>query len=199
MKRHAPAADRNKGPILEQLTRLIPKGAAVLEVAAGTGQHAVHFAQALDVTRWQPTDLDPEALTSIEAYRAEAGLDAIEVPVRLDVTCATPWPGGPVDAVVAINLLHIAPWRVAEGLFQGAGRELKPGGLLITYGPYRFHGAFTAPTNREFDQALRLRDPEWGVRDVDALGELATSSGLDHLETVSLPANNHLLVFKRVR
>jgi SAM-dependent methyltransferase len=194
--RHAPAADRNAEPIREVLARVLPPGGLILELASGTGQHAVHLARALPDRRWQPTDLDPDALASIEARAAEAGLPNLLPAVRLDAA-APAWPIAAADAVVAINLIHIAPWSATLGLLAGAARLLAPGAPLVTYGPYRFDGGFTAPSNEAFDASLRARDPAWGVRDVADLAVAAAAVGLRHVETVAMPANNHILVFRR--
>jgi SAM-dependent methyltransferase len=194
-RRSAPAAQRNADPIRTVLERVLPARGLVLEVASGTGQHAAHMARALPGLVWQPTDVDPDALASIAAWVADEALPNLRAPIELDVT-VDPWPLAGIDAVVCINLLHIAPWAAALGLFRGAARVLAPGGVLFTYGPYRFGGRFTAPSNEAFDASLRARDPAWGVRDVDDLEAAAGASGLALAETVSMPANNHSLVFR---
>lgn len=195
-KRHAPAAARNAGPIREVLARLLPAGGAVLEVASGTGQHAAFMAAAFPDRTWQPSDADPGALASIAAWVAEAGLPNLRAPLRLDVE-VEPWPIDAVDAIVCINLVHVAPWSAALALLRGAARRLGPGGLLYTYGPYRFGGEFTAPSNAEFDASLRAQDPGWGVRDVRDLEAAAAAARLHLAETIAMPANNHSLVFRR--
>jgi SAM-dependent methyltransferase len=200
----APATGRNRGPILEILTRWLgangtdskPPSLHVLEIASGTGQHAIGFAQALPHLRWQPSDLDADSLASIEAWRAEAGLPNVAAPIRLDV-CDGDWPDGPFDVIFNANMIHIAPWTVAEALFAGAGRILADGGLLFLYGPFRVGGRHTAPSNDSFDADLRRRNPEWGVRDLERVVEQAASAGLLHVETNEMPANNKLLVFQR--
>jgi Protein of unknown function (DUF938) len=200
----APATGRNRGPILEILTRWLGANAAsskrrslhVLEIASGTGQHAICFAQALPHLRWQPSDLDADSLASIEAWRAESGLPNVAAPIRLDVREGE-WPDGPFDVMFNANMIHIAPWPVAEGLFAGAGRILVDGGLLFLYGPFRVGGLHTAPSNEAFDADLRRRNPAWGVRDLERVVELAASAGLLLVETNEMPANNKLLVFQR--
>lgn len=192
----APSAERNAGPIRAVLERVLPSSGLVLEVASGTGQHAVHMARAVPHLTWQPSDPDPLARRSIAAWREEAALPNLRAPIALDAA-AEPWPIGEADAVVCINMIHIAPWQAALGLFRGAGRVLPDGGLLFLYGPYRFHGSFTAPSNAEFDASLRARDPAWGVRDLDDLEPAAAAAGLRLEETVPMPANNHSLVFRR--
>jgi SAM-dependent methyltransferase len=196
VKRHAPAASRNRGPILAVLRELLPEGGRVLEIASGTGEHAAAFARELPGVTWQPSDAEAEALASIEAWRKEAGAPNLLPAIVLDAG-APPWDVGEVDAVVAINLVHIAPWSAAEGLFAGAARVLAPGGVLFLYGPYRFDGAFTAPSNAAFDASLRGQDPAWGVRDVRDLTRLAEEGGLVREAVVAMPANNHGLVFRR--
>jgi SAM-dependent methyltransferase len=196
MKRHAPAADRNRTPILEVLRPLLHDGALVLEIASGSGQHVVHFATSLPRVTFQPTDADRGALASIEAHRADAALTNVLPPLRLDASSAS-WPVTRADAVVCINMIHISPFACTEGLFAGAHRVLPPGGLLYLYGPYRFSGAFTAPSNEAFDASLRAQNPAWGVRDVDDLVRLASGAGLEHEATVPMPANNHSLLFRK--
>jgi SAM-dependent methyltransferase len=196
MKASAPAAERNAEPIRIVLERVLPGSGLVLEIASGTGQHAVHMARALPAVTWQPSDADPDRLESIAAWQEEAGLANLRPPIELDVT-REPWPIESADAVVCINMIHIAPWRAALALFAGAGRLLPAQGLLYLYGPYRFRGAFTAPSNAAFDQSLRSRDPSWGVRDVDDLEAACRAVGLGLVEVVPMPANNHSLVFRR--
>lgn len=197
-KRHAPATDRNRDPILAVLKRVLPSGGLVLEVASGSGQHAVYFAAGLPDRAWQPTDADPAARESILAWSAEAALPNLRPPLALDAAAAE-WPVATADAIVCINMVHISPWSAACGLFTGAGRVLPERGVLFLYGPYRFDGAFTALSNEEFDASLRARDPAWGVRDLRDLESLARDSGLVLDEVVPMPANNHSLVFRRKR
>jgi SAM-dependent methyltransferase len=192
-RRSAPAAERNAEPILAVLERVLPAG-LVLEIASGTGQHAAHMAAALPHVTWQPTDVDPGALASIAAWVESAALPNLRPPVALDVA-AHPWPVAAADAIVCINLLHIAPWSAALALFRGAAAVLPPGGLLYTYGPYRFDGV-TAASNDAFDASLRARDPAWGVRDARDLEDAASAVGLRLDEVVPMPANNHSLVFR---
>ena len=195
MKRHAPAAERNRVPLLEVLRRVLADRRDVLEIASGTGQHAVFFARELPRLRWQPSDRDPDALASIEAWSAEAALPNLAAARALDVG-ALPWPVERADAVVCINLVHIAPWSAAVALFEGAARLLSAAAPLVSYGPYRFGGR-TAPSNDAFDASLRAQDPSWGVRDVDALSALARRTGFELEEIVPMPANNHTLVWRR--
>jgi SAM-dependent methyltransferase len=196
MKHHAPATERNREPIREVLARELPASGTVLEIASGSGEHAVAFARAFPGVTWQPSDPDERALESIAAWRAEAALPNLAAPVRLDAT-ATPWPVERADAIVCINMVHIAPWEAALALFAGAARLLAPGALLFLYGPYRFGGAFTAPSNQAFDASLRSRDPRWGVRDVDDLRAAAAAQGFTLGQPIALPANNHVLLFRR--
>lgn len=192
--RTAPAAARNRGPILEVLNRVLPPQARVLEIASGTGEHTVHFAAARPDVVWQPTDRDPEAITSIAAHRALAGLFNVLPPLELDVTAAT-WPVAQADAVISINMIHIAPWEAARGLMAGAARVLVPGGVLVLYGPFKEGGRHTAPSNAAFDASLRARDPAWGVRDLEDVAALAARYGIRFSERVAMPANNLTLVF----
>jgi SAM-dependent methyltransferase len=192
----SPSFLRNRDPILTVLTRVLPERGTVLEIASGSGEHAISFAAALPSLTWQPTDQDPAALRSIAAHQAAARLPNVRPPLQLDASAAS-WPVADADAVVAINMVHIAPWSAAEGLMAGAGRVLGSGGILYLYGPYKENGVHTAPSNAVFDESLRLRNPEWGVRDVADLAELARAHGLSFAERVSMPANNLSLIFRR--
>jgi SAM-dependent methyltransferase len=196
VKRHAPATERNRRPILEVLRPLLRDGALVLEVASGTGQHAAFFAGELPGVVWQPSDADPDNLASIEAWRGEAALANLREAVVLDAT-AEWWPIARADAVVCINMIHIAPWAACEGLVRGAGRVLGEGGVLHLYGPFRIGGALPAPSNVAFDASLRARDPAWGVRELDEVTALAGAQGLVREAVVAMPANNHSVVFRR--
>lgn len=194
-RRFAPATARNRAPILEVLQEVLPGRGLVLEIASGTGEHAVHFAAALPDLTWQPSDPSEDARASIAAWRDEAALPNLRAPLPLDVTA--PWPVDAADAIVCINMIHIAPWEATLALFAGAARVLPPGGPLVTYGPYRFGGAFTAESNAAFDADLRRRDPRWGVRDVVDLEAAAIAAGLALIGTFGLPANNHAIVWRR--
>jgi SAM-dependent methyltransferase len=196
MKRHAPATARNREPILGVLRRVLGGCDEVLEIASGSGEHAVYFASALPVHTWQPTDIDPIAVASIAEWRADAELPNLAAPIALDV-CSLPWPIERADAVVCINMIHIAPWRASVALFDGAARILAPGAPLVSYGPYRFGGR-TAPSNDTFDASLRAQNSEWGVRDVDELSRVAAAAGFALEETLAMPANNHTLVWRRL-
>ena len=192
----APATQRNRQVILDQLSRALPGDGTVLEIASGTGEHAVWFAQHLRPTCWQPSDADPAMRQSIAAHAATADCPTLLPPIALDVTSET-WPIERAEAVVCINLLHIAPWRAAEGLFHGGAKILPPDGVLFLYGPYKRGGEHTAPSNAAFDESLRARDPEWGVRDLDEVVALAESTGFALSEVVEMPANNLSVVFAR--
>jgi SAM-dependent methyltransferase len=194
-RHHAPATARNREPIREVLARVLPPRGTVLEIASGSGEHAIHFARAFPGLTWQPSDPSPSALASIAAWRAEVELPNLRPPIALDATAAA-WPVAHADAIVCINMVHIAPWQAALGLFAGAARLLSPGAPIYLYGPYRFGGQFTAASNAEFDRGLRERDPRWGVRDVDELAAAAAVHGFALEEVVEMPANNHSLVFR---
>jgi SAM-dependent methyltransferase len=191
----SPSVARNRDPILAVLRRVLPATGTVLEIASGTGEHAVHFATALPALTWQPSDRDPDALHSITARRAAARLSNLLAPIELDAG-APPWPVERADAIVSINMIHIAPWRAAQGLMAGAGRLLASGGLLYLYGPFKEEGRHIAPSNVVFDESLRARNPEWGVRDVGEVAALAIQHGLTPVERVEMPANNLSLVFR---
>jgi SAM-dependent methyltransferase len=192
----SPSADRNKGPILGVLERVLPKTGRVLEIASGTGQHAVHFARALTGLQWQPSDPDAEARRSIASWCAQERLANVSQPLALDVH-DVPWPVTALDAVVCINMIHISPWTTTTSLFAGAKLALREGGVLYLYGPYRMHGVHTAPSNEAFDRSLRAQNPQWGLRDLDRVMHVADTEGFDWVETVSMPANNSSVIFKK--
>jgi SAM-dependent methyltransferase len=192
----APAPERNKGPILDVLRRVLPRQGVVLEIASGTGQHVVHFAAGLPDLTWQPSDADAQARASIAAWRADANLPNVLPPLDLDVRCE-PWPVQRADALVCINMIHIAPWAAAVHLVEGARRILPPGAPLVLYGPYRRDGRHTAPSNAAFDADLRRRNPDWGVRDLEAVAALAAENAFAFDEAVEMPANNLTVVFRR--
>lgn len=196
MKRHAPATERNREPILGVLRPLLPAGARVLEIASGTGEHAVFFAGRMPDVDWQPSDVDPDALASIEAHRAEAALPSLRAPRIVDASTAD-LGEKELDAVVCINMVHISPWEACLGLLRGAARALRPSGVLFLYGPYRIQGAPFAPSNEAFDASLRARDPRFGVRDLDEVTLAARELGLEREAVVAMPANNHSVVLRR--
>jgi len=191
-----PSAERNKDPILEVLRRTLPGRGLVLEVSSGTGQHVVHFAKALPGLAWQPSEPDAELRASIARRIREEGLANVEPPVDLDVT-RFPWPVQAADAVACINMIHIAPWSATLALFEGAHALLAAGHVLFLYGPYRRFGEHTSQGNEQFDRDLRARNPEWGVRDLEAVSEVAAAFAFTLAEVVEMPANNLSLVFKR--
>ena len=197
MKQVWPAPERNKAPILEVLSRVFPRTGRALELASGSGQHAVFFARAFPGLSWLPTDIDDANLASIRAWVEEAELPNLEAPRLLDV-CSDDWGTGQVDAVFNANMVHIAPWECCEGLLSGVGRVLSPGGIFVLYGPFRVAGAHTAASNAAFDESLRARDPRFGVRDLESVCQLAQAAGLRFRERVEMPANNQCLVFERV-
>lgn len=194
-RRHAEATERNREPILEVLTRHLRAGDRVLEIGAGSGQHAVWLAARLPVAWWLPTDPDPAARASIDAWRAFEGSSHVLPAVDLGVH-HRPWPVEGADVVVAINLVHITPWSATEALLDGVA-ALGPR-LLYLYGPYRREGRHTAPSNEAFDAWLKERDPSWGVRDLEAVVAAAEARGMALVEVVPMPANN-LSVVLRVR
>ena len=218
------ACERNKAPILEVLKRVLPEEGLVLEIGSGTGRHAAHFAPRLPGITWQPSDRDPDSFASIDAWaRQEAGSGESATgnqqeapgeaarpgvppenkrtpnllpPIVLDVT-GDYWEITEAAAVFSANMIHIAPWDCCLGLLAGAGRVLNSDGVLVLYGPFKREGEHTAPSNESFDHSLRARDPAWGVRDLDAVADAAAGAGLDLAETVGMPANNLIAVFRR--
>ena len=194
----APAVARNRDPILAVLREVLPTAGTVLEIASGSGEHAVHFASALPHLAWQPSDPGERARRSIAAHAARAQLPNLLAPLALDAA-APAWSIARADAVVSINMIHIAPWRATEGLMAGATRLLAAGSPLYLYGPYRLHGQHTAPSNAAFDASLKARDPAWGVRDLEEVVKLAGLHGLALRRTVAMPANNLSVIFIRAK
>ncbi len=198
-RRFAPAAQRNTEPILGVLREVLPASGIALEIGSGSGQHAVVFSVAFPGLDWRPSDPQAQARGSIAARVADAGLDNLADALDLDVT-APDWEAAlaePFDTMVCINVLHITPWAVAEGLMRGAGRLLDPGGIVYLYGPYKRDGRHTAPSNAAFDASLRRRDPAWGVRDIADVTRCADACGLALDRTVDMPRDNFSLVFRR--
>ena len=193
----APAADRNKDPILDVLRRVLPATGLVCEIASGTGQHVVHFAAGLPHLTWQPSEADARLRTSIVAWIAHENLANVRPPVALDV-CGEDWPIARADALVCINMIHITPWEATRALMRGAARLLSTGGVLFLYGPYRRFGAHTAPSNAAFDQSLRANDPAWGVRDMETVVEVAAHNGFVLIDVMAMPANNFSVVLRRM-
>lgn len=196
-RRSAPATRRNREPILEVLRTVLPERGLVLEVASGTGEHAVHFARSLPLLRWQPSDPDPDAIASIRAWREESAPANLLEPLRLDAS-AEEWPVAAADAVLCVNMVHISPWAATVGLMRGAGRLLGEGQPLILYGPYRRSGFATAPSNEAFDESLKARNPEWGLRELETVADEAARSGLRLDRVHEMPANNLTAVFRRL-
>jgi Protein of unknown function (DUF938) len=199
LRQYAPAAARNAGPICESLGRCLPASGTILEIGSGTGQHVIAFAAAHPELAWQPSDPDPEARASIAAWIAAADLTNVRAPLDIDVT-AESWPRAldrSPQGIVCINLLHIAPWAACAGLMAGAGQLLDRGAPLYLYGPFRQGGRHTAPSNDQFDRYLRLHDPAWGVRDLEAVVECAAEHGLDLLGQEPMPANNLSVILRR--
>lgn len=200
-RRDAPAFHRNCTPILDTLTpRLAQAGGEVLEIGSGTGQHVALFALSFPTLIWRPSDPEPAHRASIDAWRAHFELKTVRPAFDLDVS-KNEWlltPGAPergFRAMLCFNVLHIAPWSVASGLFRGAAKWLAHDGFLALYGPFRWHGRHVAASNAAFDARLRTQDPAWGVRDVDAIDELAAANDLARTATETMPANNHMLFF----
>jgi len=195
--RVAPAVARNRAAIADVLQAWLPQPGKVVEIASGSGEHAVYFCAAMPGLTWQPTDRDDDAIASIAAWRAQAALPNLLAPVRLDAAAAD-WPVAEVDALVAINMIHIAPWAATLGLMAGAAQALTAGGLLYLYGPYREDGRHTADSNAAFDADLQARNPDWGVRDLGDVAAAAAAAGLTLAEVIVMPANNRSVVFRKL-
>lgn len=197
----SPAAGRNAEPIRTLLAPLIPKDGEVLEIASGSGEHAVIFSRVFAGVKWRPSDPDADARRSIAAWGEAHGGPDLLPPLDVDAANPSTWPrppmDGPYDLVLAVNLIHISPWRVTQGLMMGAALVLKPGGVLFLYGPYREAGIPLAPSNAAFDEGLKARDPDWGLRDLDAVKSMAADNGLSFEARHEMPANNLSVVFRK--
>jgi hypothetical protein len=196
-RRFAPAVARNKAAITEVLARHLPATGLVLEIASGSGEHALHFAAHFPALSFQPTDPDAAALASIAAWRAEAQLPNLLLPLMLDVM-ADAWPVQKADAVLCINMIHIAPWEATAALMRGAARVLPRDRILFLYGPFKQSGQHTAPSNAEFDAGLRAQDARWGVRDLEAVAEIASAAGFAAPVVEAMPANNLSVILRRL-
>lgn len=193
----SPSAERNKWPIADLLKRILPDQGTVIEISSGTGQHVVHFAREIPGLIWQPSERDASSIQSIERWIAAESLPNILAPLRIDVT-ERPWPARNAAAIVCLNMIHIAPWSATEGLIQGAESLLGQGGVLFLYGPYRRQGRPTAPSNEAFDEQLRSRNLEWGLRNVEDVARHAKLHSFGPPEIHEMPANNLSLVFRRL-
>lgn len=196
-RRSAPAALRNREPIAEALRGWLPDSGLALEIASGTGEHALYFAEQFPNLDWQPSEVHPDALQSIRAWRAQSGLKNLREPIIVDSAAPERWPIERADALLNINMVHISPWKSALGLLGGASRVLGSGAPLILYGPWLKDDIPTAPSNLAFDADLRLRDERWGLRRVEDFAAEAGARGLGLAETRSMPANNLMLLFRR--
>ncbi len=195
-RRFAPATQRNRAPILNVLKEVLPARGLVLEVASGTGEHAIHFARALPGLVWQPTDPSRDARASIDAWIAQEGPSNVRKAIDLDAS-SEDWPVAQADAVVCINMIHISPWEATVGLMRGAGRTLPSGAPLFLYGPYKRAEVPLEPSNAIFDQGLKARDPRWALRELEEVSACAAEYGLERERVVEMPANNLSLVFRR--
>ena len=195
-RQYAPATGRNRDAILAVLERVLPETGLMVEIGAGSGEHAAYFAPRFPALVWQPTEPDADGRASIAAWAEAANVPNLRPPLDLDVTAAV-WPITEADAVFCANMIHIAPWQCCLGLMAGAGRILGPAGVLVLYGPFKRDGEHTAPSNADFDAGLRNRDPAWGVRDLGEVTEAALDNGLALEETVDMPANNLMAIFRR--
>ncbi len=193
---YSPSAERNRDPILGVLRQHLDGVRSVLEIASGSGEHVVHFAQALPAVTFQPTDPDGPSRASIDAWVAKSGLTNVRPALALDVT-AQFWPVADADTVICVNMIHISPWAATLGLMRGTARVLPAGGALFLYGPYRRGGAHTADSNAAFDEDLRRRNPAWGIRDLEAVADAAKAEGFGVPVIEPMPANNLSLIFRR--
>lgn len=191
-----PATARNRDAILAVLRGVLPSSGLVLEIASGSGEHVMHFARAFPGLTFQPSDPEDAALQSVAAWTQDSGLTNVRPPVMLDATSGH-WPVTAADAVLCINMIHIAPWGASEGLFHGAAKLLPAGAPLYLYGPYRRADVVTAPSNEAFDASLKARNPEWGLRDLETVAALARDCGFTGPEITEMPANNLSVVFRR--
>ncbi len=195
-RRSAPHVARNAEPIVNVIRDRLPSRGLVLEIASGTGEHAVHLARAFPKLLWQPSDPEPSALRSIEAWRSAAGLFNLLPAIALDARAAQ-WPVAQADALLCINMIHISPWAATTGLIRGAGRLLQSGSPLFLYGPFLQDGVETAQSNLDFDSDLRARDPQWGLRKVETVAEEARGQGFVLEALVPMPANNLSVILRK--
>ncbi|MEN9519943.1 MAG: hypothetical protein RLZZ381_2531 [Cyanobacteriota bacterium] len=199
-RQYAPATQRNRSPILKILSEILPTKANILEIASGTGEHAIFFASELKLCRWIPSDVDLLARESIIAWKNACLVDNLELPLLIDVT-QNNWQqqlkNREINAIVNINMIHIAPWQACLSLIRGAGQILPSGGILYFYGPYKRNGEHTAPSNVSFDRSLRDRNPLWGVRDLEEVVETAAAQNLKLQQVIEMPANNLSVIFSR--
>lgn len=196
MRIRSPATARNVGPIGDVLAEWLPASGYILEIASGSGEHALAFARRFPDVLWQPSDPDPLARASIAEWREAEGLANLPEPLAIDV-CDADWRVERADALVSINMAHISPWEASIGLIDGAAHVLEPYGVLILYGPWLVDGIETAPSNLAFDADLKARDPRWGLRRVADFAAAAAERGLTLTELRSMPANNFMLLFKQ--
>lgn len=197
MKQHAPATLRNREAIAQMLAHELPGAGRVLEIASGTGEHAVFFARTFPALDWHPSDPSAEAFGSIAAYREEYPGSNLAAPLLLDVADPDGWPVAEPAAILCINMVHISPWEATQGLFKGSAHLLGKGdGPLILYGPYLEDRVDTAPSNLDFDTSLKARDSNWGLRRAEALDKLAEMHGMARSARYALPANNIMLIYR---
>jgi len=210
-RQYAPATERNRQPILEVLQQVIPQTGDILEIASGTGEHACFFAPYFPNQQWIPSDPDPLLRLSIEAWRQDCTSNNLQTPLEINVTLPN-WDEtidpsaiakrhcviADIGAIIAINLIHISPWSACQGLIAGAGKILQSGGILYLYGPYKQQGKHTAPSNEAFDQSLQFRNPDWGVRNLEDVVELAEKYQLNLHKIIPMPANNLSLIFQHL-
>lgn len=201
-KQYAPATQRNREAILEVLLQVLPPSGTILEVASGTGEHAIFMAPRLLKHKWLPSDPNPMSRASIAAWSHEVESNNLYKPLDIDASLPT-WSVetqltnfSPITAIININMIHISPWAACNGLMAGAGRILPPGGILYMYGPYKQNGKHTAPSNKAFDESLKMQNPEWGVRDLEEVIQAASAQNLSFLRTFQMPANNLSVVFQ---
>jgi SAM-dependent methyltransferase len=196
LRSSAPAALRNREPILDVLRKVLPASGRVLEVASGTGEHIIHFARHLPDLEWQPSDPSPEARQSIVAWTQAERLNNIREPLDCDAA-QSPWPVDQAAAIICINMLHISPWEATVGLMRGAASVLPGGGLLYLYGPYRRADRPLAPGNEAFDRDLRARNARWGLRELDTVIACGAEHGLVFEQSIDMPANNLSVIFRK--
>ena len=201
-KKYAPATQRNREPILKVLKQVLPTQGNILEIASGTGEHAVFFASHFAQYQWTPSDINPECLQSIIAWRNDCSIENLQAPLTIDVMQAD-WHKTllttNISAIICINMIHIAPWQACLGLVAGAAEILPVEGILYLYGPYKINKQHTASSNQEFDQYLKMQSPAWGVRNLEDVVEIAQQYNFDLVKTVVMPANNLSVIFRKLK
>lgn len=200
LRQYAPATQRNRQPILDVLIKILPSFGNILEIASGTGEHALFFSPHFSPRKWIPSDINKQSIESIKSWINFSSTNNIESPLLLDVNAESwyiPEHLNPINSIININMIHISPWKSCIGLMKGVEQIVPSGGILYLYGPFKINNQHTAPSNEQFDQYLKIQNPQWGVRNLDDVILLANQYKLNFKEIISMPANNFSVIFER--